>query len=898
MVKDKKIFLIDGSSYIYRSFHAIRNLSSSKGLPTNAIYGFTTMLMKLLRETKPEYIVVVFDAPGPTFRKEMYHEYKANRPEMPDELKPQIAYIKEIVRTYNIPNEEKSGYEADDIIGSIAKKAEKDGFSVVVITGDKDLTQIVSDKITLWDTMKDKHIGPADVKERFGVTGDKVTDVFALMGDTSDNIPGVYGIGEKTAVELIKEFSSLENLLQNINRVKKDKLRESLTNPDNQKLARLSKELSTIKCDLAFIKEIASYRPGEPDTEKLKKIFQELEFTKFIKGLPPVKNISYDDYHLIIDENEFDNLIQELKKTKEFAIDLETTSLDIISAEIVGISISFKEHQAFYIPLRHNYDGAPTQLPVNSVISKLKPILEDSAYIKIGQNIKFDMQVLNQSGIKLANPIYDIMIASYLINPARRGHSLEEIAQEYLGHQVVTYKDVVGTGKKEITFDKVDVNRAKDYSAEDADVTFLASKILLPRIEKERLDKLYEKLEIPLIEVLALMETTGVKIDTELLGILSKEFQEKIERLKKAIYKFSGKEFNIDSPKQLQEVLYTDLKLPTARRIKTGFSTDNDTLSKLAYKHELPAKILEYRSFAKLVNTYIDALPQLINSKTGRVHTSYNQTITATGRLSSSNPNLQNIPVRTEEGRRIREAFIPEKSHILISADYSQIELRLLAHCSQDKSFLDAFDTNQDIHTRTASELFSVSEDMVSTDMRRLAKTINFGIIYGMSAHGLASELGISHGLAQSYIDSYFVKYPGVKSYIDQSIKEAHEKGYVTTLFGRKRPLTEINSPNKTIREFSERVAVNAPLQGTAADLMKLAMINIHKRLLKDNLMTKMILQVHDELVFEVPNNEEKEIVSIIRNEMENITSDFDVELSVLLRVDISKGKNWTDMKP
>lgn len=911
MVKDKKIFLIDGSSYIYRSFHAIRNLSSSKGLPTNAIYGFTTMLMKILRETKPEYIVVVFDAPGPTFRKEMYHEYKANRPDMPDELKPQIAYIKEIVRTYNIPSEEKSGYEADDIIGSIARKAEKDGFSVVVITGDKDLTQIVSDKITLWDTMKDKYIGPADVKERFGVTGDKVTDVFALMGDTSDNIPGVYGIGEKTAVELIKEFSSLENLLQNIDKVKKDKLRESLTNPDNQKQARLSKELSTIKCDLAFIKEIDSYRPGEPDTEKLKKLFQELEFTKFIKGLPPVKNISYDDYHLIVDEKEFDNLIYELKKTKEFAIDLETTSLDIISAEIVGISISFKEHQAFYIPLRHNYIGAPLtgqgsleqsrqgpeQLPVNLVISKLKPILEGSAHIKIGQNIKFDMQVLNQSGIKLANPIYDIMIASYLINPARRGHSLEEIAQEYLGHQIITYKDVVGTGKKEITFDKVDVNRAKDYSAEDADVTFLASKILLPRIEKEGLNELYEKLEIPLIEVLAVMETTGVKIDTELLGILSKEFQEKIERLEKVIYKSAGKEFNIDSPKQLQEVLYKDLKLPATRRIKTGFSTDNDTLSKLAYKHELPAKILEYRSFAKLVNTYIDALPQLINSKTGRVHTSYNQTITATGRLSSSNPNLQNIPVRTEEGRRIREAFIPEKGHILISADYSQIELRLLAHFSQDKSLLNAFDTNQDIHTRTASELFSVSEDMVSTDMRRLAKTINFGIIYGMSAHGLAAELGISHGLAQSYIDNYFVRYPGVKSYIDHSIKEAHEKGYVATLFGRKRPLAEINSPNKTMREFSERVAVNTPLQGTAADLMKLAMINIHKRLLKDNLVTKMILQVHDELVFEVPNNEEKEITSIIRQEMENITSDFKVELTVPLRVDISRGKNWTDMK-
>src|SRR3989339_255322 len=745
----KKLFIIDGSSYIYRSFHAIRNLSSSKGLPTNAIYGFTSMLLKVISDTKPEYLVMAFDMPAPTFRKELYSDYKANRPDMPDELKPQIPYIKEIVRAYNIPVAEKSGLEADDLIGSIAQKAEKEGFDVVLITGDKDLTQMVSEHITLWDTMKDKRTGLAEVRERFGTTGDGITDVFALMGDTSDNIPGVKGIGEKTAVELIKQFSSLDNLLKNVAQIKKEKLRATLSDPANVELARLSKQLSTIKIEPSLAEEPAKYTIGAPDTEKLQALFKELELNKFMKELGPVKTISSENYHLITDQKEFDKLLNELKKAKEFAVDVETNSLETVSADIVGISLSCKEHEAYYIPLRHDYIGAPKQLPVKDVLAQLKPLLADPDKRKIGQNLKFDMQVFGQAGIKIAQPFDDIMIASYILNPARRGHSLEDIAQELLGHQVTTYKDVVGAGKKEITFDQVEVNQARDYSAEDADVTFLAGKMLLPKVKKEGLQDLYEQLEIPLVEVLADMETTGIKIDNEFLGELSKEFQGRIDRLKETIYKSAEKEFNIDSPKQLQEVLAPLLKEFGARRIKTGFSTDNETLTRLSYKHELPAKILEYRSFSKLVNTYIDALPLLVNKKTGRVHTSYNQTITATGRLSSSNPNLQNIPVRTEEGRRIREAFIPAKGFSLISADYSQIELRLLAHFCQDKSLLNAFETNQDIHTRTASELFSVSEDMVSTDMRRLAKTINFGIIYGMSAHGLATELNISHGLAQ-----------------------------------------------------------------------------------------------------------------------------------------------------
>ncbi|MDI6786917.1 MAG: DNA polymerase I, partial [Planctomycetota bacterium] len=903
-----KVFIIDGSSYIHRSFHAIKGLSSSKGLPTNAIYGFTSMLQKVIKDTNPSYLVVVFDMPGKTFRHKLFEDYKANRAEMSDELKPQIPYIREVVKAYNIAVAEKSGYEADDLIGSIARKAEKEGFESVIITGDKDFCQIVSDKITLWDTMKDKKTTLTEVKGRFGITGDGVTDVFALMGDSSDNIPGVSGIGEKTAVELIKQFHSLERLIKNTPEIKRDKLREILSDSENIKKAHMSKELSTIKIDFSLVDEIDKYQFKEPDVEKLNALFRELEFTRFIKELAPVKKVSSRDYHLILTEKEFNDLLRELKKAKEFAIDVETTSLDPIGCKIVGVSISHKIHQAFYIPLRHNYLGAPEQLPAELVLSNIKPLLEDKTMCKIGQNIKFDIRVFKQSGMSIKEPIDDIMIASYLLNPARRAHGLEEIAQEYLGHQITTYKDVVGKGKKEITFDKVEVNQAKDYSAEDADVTFLASKILLPRLREEGLQELYEKLEMPLVEILAEMETTGVKIDTELLHTLSDEFQQRIERLKKPIYKLAGKEFNIDSPKQLQVVLYEELKLKAERRIKTGFSTDNDTLSKLAYQHELPAKVLEYRSFSKLKSTYVDALAQLVNPRTSRVHTSYNQTVTATGRLSSSEPNLQNIPVRTEEGRRIREAFIPEKGYLLISADYSQIELRLLAHFSQDKSLLSAFEYNQDIHTRTASELFNISEEMVSADMRRLAKTINFGVIYGMSSHGLATELKISHGEAQSYIDSYFVKYPGVKLYIDNSIKEARKNGYVITLLGRKRQMREINSENKALKGFAERVAVNAPLQGTAADLMKLAMINIFNRLKIEELKSRMILQVHDELVFEVISDEEKKVISLIRDEMENLGGDFSarggsasggkVSLSVPLRVDISKGRNWADLKP
>ncbi|MFA5795484.1 MAG: DNA polymerase I [Candidatus Brocadiia bacterium] len=882
-----KFYLIDGSSYIYRAFYAIRSLSNSKGMPTNAIYGFVTMLLKIVRDVKPDYLAIAFDAKGPTFREDMYKEYKANRPDMPDELKPQIPYIKKLTEAFNIPMLEKQGYEADDVIGTLVKFANEHKLETIIVTGDKDLMQLVSDKVMLWDTMKDKKTGVAEVKERFGVGPAGVPDVFGLMGDTSDNIPGVPGIGEKTAVDLIKEFGSLEEILKSPDKVKKEKLRDNLTRFADQ--ARLSKELATIKIDVPIKVGIEELKFKPYDLDKLRELFTELEFSKFLKDLTPVKSLSYDDYHLINNDKDFARLIDRVKKSREFAVDVETTSLDTLLAELVGISISLKEHEAYYIPLRH--ETKENQLPVKEVIAALKPILEDNKHLKIGQNIKYDMLVFRQEGVNIAEPISDTMVASYLLNPNKHNHNLEEISREHLGHQMITYKDVVGTGQKEITFDKVEVEKAKVYSAEDADVTFLSHQKLMPLLKEEKLDKLYSEMELPLIYVLADLERNGVKIDTVFLKELSEEFEKRLDKIKLKAYELAGEEFNLDSPKQLQVILYEKLGLSKGKKIKTGFSTDSDALAKLANEHDLPEKLLQYRTLAKLKNTYIDALPELVNAKTKRLHTSFNQTVTATGRLSSSDPNLQNIPVRTEEGRKIRQAFIPEKGCVLVSADYSQIELRLLAHFSKDKVLIDAFEHNQDIHSRTACEIFNQTEDMVSEDMRRLAKTINFGIIYGMSAHGLAMQLGMSHSLAQSYIDHYFQKYPKVKDYFEAALAQARKDGYVTTLMGRKRPLLEINSANATVRGFAERAAINAPLQGTAADIMKLAMIKVYNRLREGKFNAQMTIQVHDELVFEVASDELMDFVKVVRQDMENV-----IELDVPLKVDISKGPNWADM--
>ena len=891
MRQSEKLFLIDGNSYIYRAFYAIRHLSNSSGLPTNAVYGFTTMILKVINDYKPAYLAIAFDAKGPTFRSKIYSDYKANRPEMADELVMQIPYIKNIVEAFNIPQLEKPGFEADDIIGTISRLAEEQGIATVIITGDKDMTQLVSEKITLLDTMKDKTTGVAEVKERFGVTPDKVVDIFALAGDATDNIPGVSGIGEKTAIELIKEFGSLDNLIKEANNIKKEKLKEKIiAHPDD---ARLSKELFTIKTDVPLPVKIDELKQGAPDIERLRNIFTELEFSKFLKELTPAKNISYDEYRLVIDEDSFNGLIDELKKADGFSIDLETTSKDPMQAEIVGISLCNHPRKSFYIPVGHTYPDAPKQLNKGKVLKALKGLLENPDTRKIGQNIKFDMIILKRHGLEIKGEISDTMIASYLLNPAKHNHNLEEISREYLQHQVITYKDVAGTGKKEITFDKVPLEIAKTYSAEDANVAYLLDRILIPKLEEANLYKLYNEIELPLVKVLARMEMNGIKVNRKFISALADDFDKRLDKLKREIYRMSEEEFNIDSPKQLQHILYEKLGLQRGKKIKTGFSTDSDTLSRLANEHPLPAQILEYRTIAKLKSTYIEGMDILINPQTGRLHTSYNQTITATGRLSSSEPNLQNIPVRTEEGRKIRQAFIPEKGCIFIAADYSQIELRLLAHFSKDEKLIEAFENDEDIHTFTATEIFNVTSDLVNNDMRRAAKTINFGIIYGMSAYGLAQQLSISHEMAEQYIDSYFARYPEVKDYLEETVISAREKGYVETLFGRKRYLPEIMSYNTTVRNFAERAAVNAPLQGTAADIMKKAMINLHSRLSETKLKTKMVLQVHDELIFEVPEAEEKKIIPIIRNEMQDAC-----KLTVFLKVDLKRGDNWSEMEP
>ncbi len=881
-----RLFLIDGSSYIYRAFFAIRHLSNSKGFPTNAVYGFTQMLLKVLRETSGEYVAVVFDAPGPTFRHEAFGEYKANRPPMPEALQPQISYIKEVVSALRIPFLEKEGYEADDLIGTLAKQMEKEGVETVIVSGDKDLMQLITSKVTMYDPMKDKTFHVSEVKERFGVTPEKVIEVMGLSGDTSDNIPGVPGIGEKTAAKLIEEFGSIEDLLKNVEKVKNPKVRANLIHYADQ--ARLSRELATLDTKAPFSRSLEELKPGLPDREKLQKIFKEMEFYKLLKEFSEPAEPSREDYRLILELKELEELIKNLREAGAFAFDLESTSVEPMRAEIVGLSFSYTPHLAFYIPVGHTYPGAPGQLEKSPVLEALRPLLEDPGLKKYGQNIKYDYILLAKAGIHVQGIAGDSMVASYVLNPSKHRHSLEELAREHLNHQVITYAEVAGSGAKAIPFNQVSVDKACRYSCEDADVTLRLVNLLLPKIEAEGFAGLFHEMELPLVEVLAVMEMNGVKLDLPLLRSMSQEFEGQMGKISQEIYDLAGDKFNINSPQQLGKVLFEKLKLPGGKRTKTGYSTDVDVLTELSKDFPLPAKILEYRSLSKLKSTYVDAFPQLVNPATGRIHTSFNQTVTATGRLSSSDPNLQNIPIRSPEGRRIREAFIPEKGAVILSADYSQIELRILAHLSRDPSLVETFQKDEDIHSATAAELFHVPLEQVNSEMRRLAKVINFGIIYGMSAFGLSKELAVPAGVAQAYIANYFQKYHGVREYIDRSLELAGERGYVTTLMNRRRYLPEISSNNRSVRQFTERMAINAPIQGTAADLIKVAMINIHRRLLREKWQTKLILQIHDELVFEVPKREMEQIKFLVKEEMEGV-----VRLNIPLKVDIGVGKNW-----
>ncbi|MRR58843.1 MAG: DNA polymerase I [Deltaproteobacteria bacterium] len=887
MAEKEILYLIDGSSYIYRAYYAIRHLSSPKGFPTNALYGFTQMLLKVIKDRKPDHVAVVFDHGRQTFRTELYPEYKANRSAMPDDLVPQIAPIKEMVRAFNIPVLEKQGFEADDIIGTIARECEQTGLAVVVVTGDKDLMQIVTANVTLLDTMKDQVSGIPEVLERFGVEPERVVEILGLAGDTSDNIPGVPGIGEKTALKLIQEFGSLDALLERAAEVK-GKTGERIREFADQ--ARLSRKLATIDRHAPVDYRYEDLAASPPDTKRLADLFREYGFTTLMKELTSEASLSTAGYRTVLSEQDFSALLRELAAVPAFAVDLETTSLNPLDAEIVGLSFSFRDHEAWYVPVGHCYPGAPAQLSREQVLSALTPLMIDPEKPKIGQNIKYDYQVLRRHGIELQGLWCDTMLASYLLNPLRSSHGLDSLAVEFLDHKMISYQEVAGKGKEQINFSQVPLERAAVYSCEDADATFLLQRIFLPRLTTAGMDSLFFGLEMPLVKILAEMELQGVRLDLPLLRELSGMFAGQLANLEKEIFASAGCEFNINSPKQLGEVLFERLKLPAGRKTKTGWSTDMDVLTRLALEHEIASLILQFRSISKLKSTYTDALPKLVDPLTGRVHTSYNQAVTNTGRLSSSEPNLQNIPIRSEEGRKIRRAFIAEEGSLLLSADYSQIELRVLAHLSGDRVFCDAFAHDEDIHTRTASEVFDLLPGLVSPEMRRQAKTINFGVIYGQGAFSLARELGVSTQTAKEFIDNYFRRHSGARDFLDACVRDAEKNGYVTTILGRKLPIPDIGSSNGNIRAFAQRNAINYPIQGSAADIIKRAMVLVSERMKREGLKSRLIMQVHDELVFEVPEEERVQMEMLVCHEMEHAVS-----LRVPLRVDLSFGRNWSE---
>ena len=892
MVKEREIvYLVDGSSYLYRAYHAIRHLSNSKGLPTNAIFGFTKMILKLSEEKKPKYLAIVFDAKGPTFRHEIYDKYKANRPPMPDDLVEQLPYIKAIIKGLNIKMIEKVGYEADDIIGTLARMGEEKDFKIVIVSGDKDFRQIISTKTSMWDSMKDRLVDYETLTREYGLEPAQMIDLMGLSGDSSDNIPGVPGVGEKTAMGLIQQFGSLEDVYEHLGKITKEKLKENLEKARPEAL--LSKKLVTIERFVPIEDEIDSLKVGEPDSEGLSELFRELEFRGLWDQFSIREGSSEKDYTLCLSEEELLSLIEEIKKNRLVSIDTETTSSDPHRAKLVGISFACEENRAYYLPLDHNYPGAPDQMGQSKALKILKNILEDAKISKIGQNIKYDALVFRRHGVALTGLQFDTMVASYVINPGLRQHNLDYLAQHFLNHKMITYHEVAGKGKTQIGFNEVDVDRAKEYSCEDADVTFRLMNVLEKQLRSDMNQDLFYNLEMKLLPVLIDMESNGIKIDTGFFRNMSRDFSGQLKEIEKEIYVEAGTEFNINSSQQLGSVLFEKLQLPGQRKTaKTKrYSTDVKVLKKLTvFPHKIPRLVLRYRTLSKLKSTYLDSLVKMVDPLTGRIHTSYNQTVTATGRLSSSDPNLQNIPIRGEEGREIRKGFVADGGYQLLSADYSQVELRVFAHYSGDPAFMEAFKREEDIHSRTASEILDVELWAITPDMRRIAKAINFGIIYGMGAWKLSEELGIDHRSAKNYIDAYYKRYQGVLKYGEEMKDTARRKGYVTTLFNRRRYLPNINHSQQRIRAEAERMAINTPIQGTAADLIKMAMINIHTLFKREKFKTKMLLQVHDELVFEVPEDELTIIPSIVREEMEGVH-----KLEVPLKVDIKTGKNWDE---
>ena len=888
------LILIDGSSYFFRAFHALPPLTNSKGQPTGAVYGVANMIKKLIKDYKPVELAVVFDAKGKTFRDEWYPEYKAHRPPMPPELSSQFQPLIQLLEAMGFPLLIVEGVEADDVIGTLARKATEQGIPVVVSTGDKDMAQLVNEHVTLINTMSNYSMDIEGVKEKFGVTPEQVIDYLTLVGDTSDNIPGVTKCGPKTAVKWLAEYKTLDNLLDNAHSIT-GKIGEYLRASMPQ--LPLSKKLVTIKTDLELPLDLHELKPNAVDKEQLITLLRELEFKNWLKELleqgettaetPTEPKATNSAYELVTTHQQLNDWLNQLEQCSSFCIDTETTSLDIMQAEIVGISLAIEEHKAAYIPLAHT-DGTP-QLNRDEVLTALKPILENPAIKKIGQNIKYDYSVLKNHGISLQGVAYDTMLESYILNSNANRHDMDTLSLKYLGHKTITFEEVAGKGTKQLRFDQIPVDKAGIYAAEDADITLQLHHKLFPMMA-ESLQKVFTDIEIPLVPVLANMELLGVLIDPMTLQKHGTRLKDRIKTLEEEALQLAGRAFNLNSPKQLQEILFDEQKLPVLSKTPKGQpSTAESVLQELAFDYRIAAVILEYRSLTKLVSTYIDALPKKINPQTHRVHTSYNQAVAATGRLSSSEPNLQNIPIRSEEGRLIRTAFIAPPEHIILAADYSQIELRIMAHLSQDDNLLTAFANGWDIHTATAGEIFQTPRDEVTSEQRRRAKAVNFGLIYGMSAFGLAKQIGVERQDAQRYIDMYFQRYPKVLDYMNKTRQQAHEQGYVETLFGRRLYLPEINARNIMRQKAAERMAINAPMQGTAADIIKKAMLAIsdwQNSQIKPH--ARMIMQVHDELVFEVAENEVEACTLMIRQMMEHA-----VELSVPLLVSIGTGANW-----
>ena len=915
--KTDHFYLIDGSGYIFRAYYALPPLTrKSDGLPTGAVSGFCSMLFKLLEDSKsnqnlqkPTHFAVIFDSARKTFRNEIYSDYKANRAEAPDDLAPQFDYIRKSVLAFNLPSLELINYEADDLIATYVEMILKEGAKVTIVSSDKDLMQLYKKNVRIYDPMKNKFISEEDIKNKFGVGASKVIDVQALAGDSSDNVPGVPGIGVKTAAELINKYGDLEKLLKSAHEIKQNKRRETLI--ENKDKALISKKLVTLKSDAPVNKNLTDLELKSIDKDKLYKFLREMEFNRLLSSaisaygepnLTSIKNevkieknqkaINKKEYYLIENLEQIDNWITEAEELGEVAVDTETNSLDPHQADLVGVSLSSKIGKACYIPIGHKSNKC---IEKDLVLKKLKPLLEDPSIKKIGQNIKFDFIVFFKHGINMTS-MEDTMLMSYVLDAGKNRHNMDTLSEIHLNHKTISFKDLVGTGKKEINFSEVDVEKAKDYAAEDADITFRLYKKFQKSLKDEKMINIYEIFEKPLLKILAFMEIEGVKIDSKFLKSLSNKFEKKIIKIQNEVFKISKKEFNIASPKQLGEILYNDLKIADLKKTKKGsFATSASVLEDLAFKgHKFPQLVLDWRQVSKLKNTYSDSLPEHINPNTQRVHTSFLLAATTTGRLASSDPNLQNIPIKSEDGKDIRKAFIAKKDHVLISADYNQIEMRILADLADVKGLKKAFKNNEDIHSLTASQIFNVDIKKVNQDQRRKAKAINFGIIYGISQYGLAKQINVTNHEAEEFLNAYFLKFPEIKIYMDRTIKFCRKSGFVNNIFGRRSHFININDKNYNIRNFQERAAINAPIQGSAAEIMRLAMIRLNKKLSdQKNQNTKMLLQIHDELIFETPKEEAKRISKIIIDEMSSVVKSEQHSFSIPLTVDLNTGENW-----